>query len=133
MWNKVLGVMVGATLAGCAASHQVAQRPLSVATRTAPVAAQPAPKPKDLGGDAVKIVAHRPPTRLYKFVGRVEARARTVDIVDVALAADADLRRQAKVLGADVVKIDFLAPPRDHARPRTRVILAGNAYRAVVD
>ncbi len=92
-------------------------------------AAVAAPKPKELGGDAVKIVAHKPSPPKYHFVGRVEARATATDIVDAAVAVDADLRRQAKALGADVIKIDVIAPPSDRAHAHSRVILAGRAYK----
>src|SRR4029079_9501794 len=87
------------------------------------------PKPKELGGETVKIVARKPSTQKYHFVGRVEARATTGDIVDVAIAADADLRRQAKALGADVIKIDVITPPSEHAGKHSRGILAGRAYK----
>ena len=86
-------------------------------------------KPKELGGALVKIVGRKPSAQKYHFVGRVEARATTADIVDAAIAADADLRRQAKKLGADVVKIDVITPPSDHASAHSRVILAGRAYK----
>ena len=121
--------MVGASLVGCAGTHATV-RATKTARTTALVA--PAPKPAELGGDVVKIVAHRPPARLYKYVGRIEARATTADFVDAAIAADADLRRQARALGADLVKLDVIKPPRDNARPHRRVILAGRAYKAVV-
>jgi hypothetical protein len=121
-------VVVGASLAGCATAHDN-KRPVAARAPVTVSAPKPAPKPKELGGDAVKIVAHRPSAKQYKFAGRVEVRATTADIVDAALAADADLRRQAKALGADVIKLDVIAPPSDRARPRNRVILAGRAYK----
>ena len=120
------------SLAGCAtAPKQAGARPARRARRTTPRSRRRAttPKPKELGGASVKIVAHKPSSQKYHFVGRVEARATTVDIVDAAIAADADLRRQAKALGADVVKIDVITPPSEHAGPHSRVILAGRAYK----
>ena len=123
-----LALVASGLLVGCAATpkHQ-ARGPHPDESSDAAVAA--AAKPAELGGSVVKIVAHRPPQKQYHYVGRVEARATTVDIVDAAIAADADLRRQAKALGADVIKIDVIAPPRDNARAHSRVILAGRAYK----
>jgi hypothetical protein len=91
--------------------------------------AKDAPKAKEVGGASIKIVARKPSPQRYRYVGRVEARATTADIVDAAIAADADLRRQARALGADVVKIDVVTPPGEHARAHSRVILAGRAYK----
>ena len=104
-----MALLVGVTLLGCASA------PMTQAVVTKPQ--QPVDQ---LGGAVVTIVAHRPSAQKYRFVGRVEARATTTDIVDAAIAADADLRRQAKKLGADVVKIDVIAPPsrsRQRAQP----------------
>jgi len=126
-----MAMLVAATMVGCAsAPKQHARGPMPSEKNDAAVAtANETAKPKELGGAAVKIVAHKPPAQKYHFVGRVEARATTVDIVDAAIAADADLRRQAKKLGADVVKIDVITPPSDHASAHSRVILAGRAYK----
>lgn len=135
MRTWLMTVMVGATLAGCATSHKSARSATVRVNRDGDnemATAKDAPTPQELGGASVKIVARRPSASRYKFVGRVEATATTVNIVDAAVAADADLRRQAKALGADVVQLDTIAPPRDDARPRRRVILAGRAYKSVV-
>jgi hypothetical protein len=130
MRTTCLAILVAATMVGCAtAPKHEARGPKPSEASDAAVATADAPKPKELGGSAVKIVAHRPSAQKYHFVGRVEARATTVDIVDAAIAADADLRRQAKKLGADVVKIDVITPPSDHASAHSRVILAGRAYK----
>jgi hypothetical protein len=125
-----MAVAVGASLAGCASGGPTARK---TAKTTAVATAAPAPKPAELGGDVVKIVAHRPSARRYKYVGRIQARASSGDFVDAAIAADADLRRQARALGADLVKLDVIKPPRDNARPHRRVILAGRAYKSVVE
>lgn len=126
-----MAILVGATLAaGCAASKQEARRAHPSEANDAQVASAAAQAPvKELGGAAVKIVAHKPSPQKYKFVGRIEARSASGDIVDAAIAADADLRRQAKALGADVVKLDVIAPPSDRPSKRSRVILAGRAYK----
>jgi hypothetical protein len=126
-----MALMVAATLVGCAtAPKSRARGPMPRETGDAQVASSSeTAKPQELGGAAVKIVAKKPSAQRYHFVGRVTARATTPDLVDAALAADADLRRQAKALGADVVKIDIIAPPGDGARAHSRVILAGRAYK----
>lgn len=110
-----MAVLFGASLVGCASAQP----------RTQPVQAARV----DLGDGAVRIVAHRPPPKLYKYVGRIKVHATTTDLVDAARKADEGLRRQAEALGADVVRIDVIKPPRDNARPRRRLILAGRAYR----
>ena len=121
-------MLVAATMMGCASApkHEARGPKPSEASDSAVAAA---PQPKELGGDAVKIVARKPSAQKYHFVGRVAARATTTDIVDAAVAVDADLRRQAKALGADVIKIDVIAPPSDRAHAHSRVILAGRAYK----
>ncbi|MCU1277606.1 MAG: hypothetical protein JWM53_1152 [bacterium] len=132
MRTTCLAMVAGMMLVGgCAtAPKQQARGPMPSETSDSAVAsAKDSPKPEKLGGAAVKIVAHKPSAQKYHFVGRVEARATTADIVDAAIAADADLRRQAKKLGADVVKIDVITPPADHAGAHSRVILAGRAYK----
>jgi hypothetical protein len=131
MRTTTLAILVAATMMGCAtAPKQTARGPMPSEKNDSAVAtAKDTPKPKELGGASVKIVAKKPSPQKYHFVGRVEARATTVDIVDAAIAADADLRRQAKKLGADVVKIDVITPPSDHAGAHSRVILAGRAYK----
>jgi hypothetical protein len=131
MRNLTLAMLVSGLLVGCAsAPKQQAKAPHPSESNDAAVAtATNTPKPKELGGESVKIVAKKPSAQKYHFVGRVAARATTGDIVDVAIAADADLRRQAKALGADVVKIDVITPPSEHAGKHSRVILAGRAYK----
>ena len=122
-----MAILVAATMMGCAtAPKQQARGPMPSEASDSAVAT---PQPKELGGETVKIVAHKPSPQKYHFVGRVEARATTTDIVDAAIAVDADLRRQAKALGADVIKIDVIAPPSEKARAHSRVILAGRAYK----
>lgn len=130
MRTTYLAALVAATMFGCAtAPKREARGPKPSEATDAAAATANVAKPQELGGAAVKIVAHKPSPQRYHFVGRVEARATTADIVDAAIAADADLRRQAKKLGADVVKIDVIAPPADHARAKSRIILAGRAYK----
>jgi hypothetical protein len=132
MRNWLTVMVVGAALSGCASSHKQARRPATPSEAEdskVAVAPKEAPKPKELGGASVKIVAKRPSTRSYKFVGRVEAKTSTNDIVDAAINADAELRRKAKALGADVIKLDIIAPPSDNSHPHNRVILAGRAYK----
>ena len=126
-----MAILVAATLVGCASGPKPQARgPMPSEKNDSAVAtAKDVAKPQELGGAAIKIVAHKPSAQKYHFVGRVEARATTGDIVDAAIAADADLRRQAKKLGADVVKIDVITPPADHASAHPRVILAGRAYK----
>ena len=122
-----MAILVAATMMGCATAPKHEARGPKPSEASDNVVA--APKPKELGGETVKIVAHKPSPQRYHFVGRVEARATTADIVDAAIAVDADLRRQAKALGADVIKIDVIAPPGEKARAHSRVILAGRAYK----
>ena len=125
-----MAILVAATMVGCATApkqHARVAKP-SEASDSAAATAE-APKPQELGGAAIKIVAHKPSPQKYHFVGRVQARATTSDIVDAAIAVDADLRRQAKALGADVIKIDVIAPPSENGRAHSRVILAGRAYK----
>jgi hypothetical protein len=125
-----MAMLVAATMVGCATAPRPQTRgPKPNEASDSAVATSDTSKPKELGGAVVKIVAHKPSPQKYHFVGRVEARATTADIVDAAIAADADLRRQAKKLGADVVKIDVITPPSDHAAAHSRVILAGRAYK----
>ncbi|HEY2747449.1 MAG TPA: hypothetical protein VGL86_22655 [Polyangia bacterium] len=132
MRTTTLALALGGLLMGCAttASTNQARGPRPSESNDSAVSATAnTPKQKELGGESVKIVAKKPPAQKYHFVGRVEARATTGDIVDCAIAADADLRRQAKALGADVVKIDVITPPSEHAGKHSRVVLAGRAYK----
>jgi hypothetical protein len=132
MRTTTLALLVSGLLVGCAtAPKKEARAPHpSEANDSAVATAKETTKLKELGGESVKIVAKKPSAQKYHFVGRIEARATTGDIVDAALAADADLRRQAKALGADVVKIDVIAPPSDRpSKHGGRVILAGRAYK----
>jgi hypothetical protein len=130
MRNTGLALLVAATMFGCASAPKRAARgPMPSEAGDRAVATSEAVKPQELGGSAVKIVAHKPSPSQYRFVGRIEARATTNDIVDAAIAADADLRRQAKALGADVVKLDVITPPNEKSHAHSRVILAGRAYK----
>ena len=72
-----------------------------------------------------------PPRTLYRFIGRVQGVAATTDLVAAARAATDDLRWKAHELGADVVRIDYVAVPPEHGRPARRVLLAGAAYKAI--
>ena len=72
-----------------------------------------------------------PPPRLYRFVGRVRGVARSTDLVTAARVARDDLRWKAYALGADVVRIDYVAAPPEHGASRPRVLLAGAAYKAI--
>jgi hypothetical protein len=81
--------------------------------------------------DTPALWASPPPRTLYRFVGRVHGVARSTDLVDAARAASDDLRWKAHSLGADVVRIDFVAVPPEHGRVWPRVLLAGAAYKAI--
>lgn len=72
-----------------------------------------------------------PPRTLYRYIGRVQGVAATNDFVAAARAATDDLRWKAHELGADVVRIDYVAVPPEHGRPARRVLLAGAAYKAI--
>jgi hypothetical protein len=78
-----------------------------------------------------QLVVNPPPRTLYRFVGRVAGVARTGDLVEAARVANDDLRWKAHVLGADVVRIDYVAAPPEHGHDRRRVLLAGRAYKAI--
>jgi hypothetical protein len=126
MRTTTLALMVSGLLMGCAtAPKQQARGPMPSEKNDSAVATQEAAKPNELGGSAVKIVAHKPSPAKYKYVGRIEARAHSSDIVDAAIAVDADLRRQAKALGADVVKVDAITTPAK----KGNIVLAGRAYK----
>ena len=81
--------------------------------------------------DTPALWASRPPPTLYRFVGRVRGIARSTDSVTAARVAKDDLRWKAHELGADVVRIDFVAAPPEHGPRRPRVLLAGAAYKAI--
>jgi hypothetical protein len=114
-----LVAMVGFALVGCATSKGsvAVQKP----DEKRDSAVVEAPKPVDKA-PSVKLVAKRPPPNQYKFVGRVEATAKTTDFIEGARTANALLRRKAKALGADVVKIDVVSPG-------THVLLSGRCYK----
>jgi hypothetical protein len=118
-----LVAMVGFALVGCATSGSTTQVQKPDEKRDAAVVE--APKPVD-AKPAVKLVAHTPPAKRYRYVGRVQATAKTKDFVEAARSANADLRRQAKALGADVVAVDIVSPGR-------RVVLAGRAYKSRIN
>lgn len=82
--------------------------------------------------DSPMLVSSPPPRTLYRFVGRVQGVARTSDLVTAARAANGDLRWKAHTLGADVVRIDYVAAPSDRGGIRRQVLLAGRAYKAIV-
>jgi hypothetical protein len=126
MRTTTLVFLVAATMMGCASTpKQQARGPMPNEKSDSAVATAEAPKPNELGGTAVKIVAHKPSPAKYRYVGRIEARAHSSDIVDAAIAVDADLRRQAKALGADVVKVDAISTPAK----KGNIVLAGRAYK----
>lgn len=119
-----LVAMVGFALVGCATSKGTVAVKKPDEKRDSAVVE--APKPVD-ANPVVKLVAKAPPARRYRFVGRVQATAKNGDdFVEAARTANADLRRQAKALGADVVKVDVVSPGR-------RIVLAGRAYKSVVN
>ena len=81
--------------------------------------------------DTPLLVVNPPPRRLYRFIGRVEGVARSSDALVAAREANDDLRWKAHSLGADVVRIDFVAGALDRGRARRNVLLAGRAYKAI--
>lgn len=101
--------------------------PLAVGCTHAPPPVVVAPRALD----TPELVVNPPPRTLYRYIGRVEGVARSADPVAAARTARDDLRWKAYVLGADVVRIDYVAAPPDHARARRRVLIAGRAYRAI--
>ncbi|HXU74037.1 MAG TPA: hypothetical protein VN947_32175 [Polyangia bacterium] len=80
--------------------------------------------------DTPALVFNPPPRALYRFVGRVRGIARTSDFVAAARDANDDLRWKAHLLGADLVRIDYVGVPREHGRG-AQVLLAGRAYKAI--
>jgi len=75
----------------------------------------------------VRLVTHAPPHEHYVMVGKVRGVAPDAEFVTAADRVHAQLREKAAALGADVVKIDVVAPcARGH-----RVLLAGRAYKRV--
>ena len=80
--------------------------------------------------DTPALVVNPPPRTLYRYVGRVRGVARTGDFVEAARAANDDLRWKAHLLGADLVRIDYVGVPREHAHGR-QVLLAGRAYKEI--
>jgi hypothetical protein len=119
-----LVAMVGFALVGCATSGSTTQVRKPDEKRDSAVVE--APKPVD-AKSTVKLVAKTPPAKRYRFVGRVEATAKTGgDFVEAARTANADLRRQAKALGADVIKVEVVSPGK-------RVVLAGRAYKSRIN
>lgn len=81
--------------------------------------------------DTPELVVSPPPHTLYRYIGRVAGVASSVDLVQAARVAQDDLRWKAHVRGADVVRIDYVAAPPEHASARPRVLLAGRAYKAI--
>ena len=109
--RKLLGLLLLATL-GCA--H-----------------APPPPPHVEKSYDTPELTVNPPPPTLYRYVGRVRGVTRSTDLVAAARAAQDDLRWKAHALGADVVHIDYVAVPPEHARPMRRVLLSGRAYKAI--
>ena len=91
----------------------------------------PAPPPVAKSFDTPELTVNPPPPTLYRYVGRVRGVANTTDLVAAARAANDDLRWKAHAMGADVVHIDYVAVPPEHARPMRRVLLSGRAYKAI--
>jgi hypothetical protein len=126
---KLMAVfLAGLGLAGCATTARTKSSSVAKSSideredgRT-----QPATQPES----GLRIVERRPPPRLYKFVGLVRATSVSGDLVEAARDADADLRRQAARLHADVVKLDVIAPPNDNRQHR-HLIFAGRAYKSI--
>jgi hypothetical protein len=81
--------------------------------------------------DTPQLVENSPPRTLYRYIGRVQGVARSPDPVEAARTARDDLRWKAYVLGADLVRIDYVAAPPDGAHARRRVLIAGRAYKAI--
>jgi hypothetical protein len=96
-----------------------------------PASTTSAPAPRAAAIETPLLVVNPPPHTLYRYIGRVRGVARSSDLVSAATAANDDLRWKAHALGADVVRIDFVAAPPEHGRPRSRVLLAGRAYKAI--
>ena len=113
--------LVGFALVGCATSGSTTKVQKPDERRDSAVVE--APKPVE-NLPSVKLVAKRPSAKQYKFVGRVEATARTTDFVEGARSANALLRKKAKALGADVVKVDIVEPGR-------HILLSGRCYKKV--
>lgn len=120
MRTWLVGV-VGFVLVGCATSGSTVKLQKPDERRDSAVVE--APKPVD-AATSVKLVSKRPSAKQYKFVGRVEATAKTTDFVEGARSANALLRKKAKALGADVVKVDVIEPGK-------HVLLSGRCYKKV--
>jgi hypothetical protein len=124
----MLAALAGIFMAGCATTPhaKTAAGPRAIdESSDAKVAVAPASQP------AVRIVEKKPSARRYRFVGLVRATSQSGDLVEAARDADADLRRQAAALHADVVKLDVIAPPND-TRAHRHLIFAGRAYKSIV-
>jgi hypothetical protein len=124
----LLVALAGICLAGCATtSHaRVAGAPRAI-DESGDAKVAPAPPSQ---ATALRIVEHKPSARRYRFVGVVRATSQSGDLVEAARDADADLRRQAARLHADVVKLDVIAPPND-TRAHRHLIFAGRAYKSI--
>jgi hypothetical protein len=73
----------------------------------------------------VRLVTRAPSSAHYVFVGKVRGVAPDAEFVSAAEHVNVQLREKAAALGADVVKIDRVAP----CASGHRVLLAGRAYR----
>jgi hypothetical protein len=123
----MLAALAGIFMAGCATTPhaKITHAPRVIDERgDARVAEAPRSQP------GVRIVEKKPSARLYRFVGVVRATSQSGDLVEAARDADADLRRQAAALHADVVKLDVIAPPND-TRAHRHLIFAGRAYKSI--
>jgi len=109
-------------------------RSVAIASFLAAAGCSHAPPPRVVAPralDTPQLVVNPVPRTLYRYIGRVEGVARSPDLVEAARTAQDDLRWKAYVRGADVVRIDYVAAPPEHARPRRRVLIAGRAYKAI--
>ena len=109
-------------------------RPFAIASLLLATACSHAPPPQVVPRvlDTPQLVVNPVPRTLYRYIGRVEGVASSPDLVEAARVAQDDLRWKAYARGADVVRIDYVAPPPEHASPGRRVLLAGRAYKAIV-
>jgi hypothetical protein len=125
MLAGVFGIFLAA---GCATTPKI--RTSSVGAAGIDERGDNKPAVAAAAGPTFRIVERKPSARRYRFVGLVRATSQSGDLVEAARDADADLRRQAARLGADVVKLDVIAPPND-TRLHPHLIFAGRAYKSI--
>ena len=77
----------------------------------------------------IRLVTLAPRAGRYRCLGKISGAADVSDWVEATKDARTDLWRKAAALGADLVKIDRVIIPAEHAHGRL-VLLAGRAYRA---